>query len=134
MPNNTSATGGYLGNRSSNILELGRGMRVNRFPPQPPAGVRITGGILYWEVPADGIGITHWRLYANNDANASLVREIPVGQLSFKDGLVAARAFLSAWSQPFEKESRRVLANDPSGSGLTGVGDGSDSIAYPDRS
>lgn len=109
----------YRGNRNINIREIGRGLRVNRFAPQPPAGVRITGGVLYWEPPADGVGITHWRVYANSDGDASLVREVPVGQTSFRDSLVADRAFVSSWSQPYQKESRRVLASDVSGNGLS---------------
>lgn len=75
--------------------------------PNQPRGIRFSGGVLQWEAPQDSEQVTHYRIYANTEAN--LVREVPVGQLFLNDNLTATQVFVSAFNRNSGLESIKVL-------------------------
>lgn len=102
----------------SSLNAIYRALQVTRRPLSPPVGVRIADNQLVWEPPDDDLGITAWRIYAESDGDANLVREVLRGQLKFGQEYPASRYFVSSWSAPIGKESVRVRAVDPTGLGV----------------
>lgn len=87
-------------------------VRLRYLRPRPPRELKSQAGLLSWKPAAKPdtfeVRPTHWRIYANTDADAGLVRELPIGQLYLQDNLEAATVYVSAYSQPLNRESPRI--------------------------
>jgi len=88
---------------------LNRSVRFSRIRPQPPRQVAVTTTMVTWKPPADLTNITHFRIYANGNADTNLAREVSVGQNEVD--LVAQSAWVSSYSLTGQSESVRVRAS-----------------------
>lgn len=87
----------------------------------PPREIAFADGSLTWKEPRDKTGVTHYRIYKNDEYN--LVRQVPVGQTTLEDNIEADRVFMSSWNEPFERESSLALLDTPlSPSGTVAIG------------
>lgn len=61
-----------------------------------------------WVAPQDLTNVTHFRIYADGNADANLAREVSVGQT--EEALSASDAWVSSYNLPGGSESIRVRA------------------------
>lgn len=86
--------------------------------PDPPRGPQFAGGVLWWEPPKSMDGVTHFRVYADNELN--LVREVPAGQRFINDNLTATQVFITSYNAFSQLEStpvRMPIAVTPANAG-----------------
>ena len=92
--------------------QFGRSTRLDRQRPNPPRSLRyVTGLRLLWDAPMAPVGITHYRIYADDEYN--LVRVLPFGQQMLEDNLVADRVFVSAYNSTVDVESIKMPLQGP---------------------
>lgn len=118
----------------TNLIELGRAVRLSRIRPNPPRGLRyhISTKTLSWEAPVSERNITHYRVYTDTDTN--LVRMVPVYQRFLQDNFSARRVFVTSYNLPLNLESSPAFLSQVISSPLDsifhtagfGIGEGDD--------
>lgn len=113
---------------ASTLRDLARVTQSSRKRPDPPVGLAYdaTSGVLSWEAPIRNRDITHYRVYAENEESASLVREVSAGQTQIADLLEATTVIVVSYNVHFDIESEPVVlvgagVTPPTGGGGSGA-------------
>jgi hypothetical protein len=103
---------GYVGppdpGRQQQDAAIQRRLRIRPGKPGAPRGLRMANSALVWNPPQNPVGITHYRIYANNEHN--LVRSVPAAQTSLGDPRVSGSVFfVTSYNANNQSESSRAL-------------------------
>jgi hypothetical protein len=110
--------------RVSRLVQRRLGLAYGR--PKPPRGVRISGNALVWEAPSDPAGVTHYRIYADDDETVK--RVAPVGQLELTDSITGTRFYVESFNANNGYASTKAVVDN--GIEITLGAAGSMTIAY----